>query len=76
MNPKKQRKLLLKIIIRSSKDGKGGCHKDGMGGAGTSRAALSPTDAAAINPFKNAYYKRMKAVGAMAKIAKLTGLGK
>ena len=49
--------------------------KDGAGGPGTSVAEISKADAAALNPYKNAYYKRVKAANAFGRIAKLTGLG-
>lgn len=56
------RKQLLKKLVQ-----------DGMGGG--SRSDLSPRDLASLAPLKNAYYKRQKAAGAYALIAKLTRIG-
>lgn len=57
------KKTMLKDIIKGVKDGKGG---PGVGAYGS--------DAAALAPYKNSYYKRMKAVNAFQRVAKITGL--
>lgn len=55
-----KKKALLKKMV-----------KDGKGGPGM----YSSSDSAALSPYKNAYYKRVKAYKAFDRIAKLTGLG-
>lgn len=61
----KEKKAMLKSMVASCKDGKGGPG---------SKIALSATDDAIIAPYKNAYYKRAKAANAMDRILRLTGM--
>lgn len=58
------KKTMLKDIIKGVKDGKGGPGTTAYG-----------SDASYLAPYKNAYYKRMKASNAFSRIAKITGLG-
>lgn len=63
------KRMMLKKMVKSCTDGKGGP------GSSAGQTSQYGSDASILAPFKNAYYKRAKASAAMAKIAKLTGLG-
>lgn len=71
----KEKKAMLKKMIKGCHDGAGGL-MGSLAPSASSRSALSANDAAFLAPYKNAYYKRAKAAGAFARMAKLTGLGR
>ena len=74
-----KKKDILKKLMKDVKDGEGGCGcKDGKGGCmkkdGKGGMSYGSADASALAPYKNAYYKRVKAAQGFARIAKSTGL--